>query len=221
MLSAKTIATVKATVPALQQHGEQITTHFYETLFSDYPEVKAYFNQAHQVQGTQPKALANSVLAYASHIDRLEALADALPMIIQKHVALDIRPEHYPLVGECLLRAIKDVLGDAATDDVMSAWAEAYQHLADLLISAEEALYQKHEAQHGGWRGPRNFRVVKKRARKRGYHLILFGAGGPWPDHGFLPGAIYYSTDGSGRPAVAPNLFIIVPAWCRSLSDQR
>lgn len=162
MLSAETIATVKATVPALRDHGETITTHFYQVMFRDYPEMKAYFNQSHQAQGTQPRALANSVLAYAENIDRLEALEATLPKIIQKHVALDIRPEHYPIVGECLLKAIGDVLGDASTQPVMSAWAEAYQHLADLLIEAEESIYQERENLKGGWRGPRRFRVVRK-----------------------------------------------------------
>lgn len=162
MLSKHTMATVKATVPALQQHGEKITTRFYQILFQHYPEVKAYFNQAHQAQGTQPRALANSVLAYAANIDRLEALGDALPTIIQKHVALDIKPEHYPLVGECLIEAFKEVLGDAATGEVISAWGEAYQHLASLLIAAEEDIYKTREAQPGGWRKSRTFRVVRK-----------------------------------------------------------
>lgn len=162
MLSAQTIATVKATVPALQAMGEKITTHFYSIMFRDYPQVRAYFNQAHQAQGTQPRALANSVLAYAANIDRLDALKDALPVIINKHVSLDIRPEHYPIVGTCLLQAIREVLGEAATDDIINAWAEAYGQLADILIAAEEAVYAKHESRPGGWRGPRRFKVVNK-----------------------------------------------------------
>lgn len=162
MLSAQTIALVKATVPVLQQHGEQITRHFYGIMFRDYPAVKAYFNQAHQAAGTQPRALANSVLAYAAHIDRLDALKDALPLIVQKHASLDIRPEQYPIVGSCLLRAIKEVLGEAATDDIINAWAEAYQQLADILIAAEEQVYRNNAAQPGGWRGPREFRVARK-----------------------------------------------------------
>ncbi len=162
MLSPQTISIVKATVPVLQQYGEQITSHFYSIMFRDYPAVKAYFNQAHQAAGTQPRALANSVLAYAAHIDRLDALKDALPAIIQKHASLDIRPEHYPIVGGCLLRAIKEVLGEAATDDIINAWAEAYQQLADILIAAEEQVYREHAASRGGWRGSRAFRVARK-----------------------------------------------------------
>ncbi len=164
MLSPQTIAIIKATVPALQQYGEQITSRFYTIMFGEYPEVKAYFNQTHQAAGTQPRALANAVIAYGTYIDRLEVLKDALPVIIQKHAALDVRPEHYPIVGACLLRAIKDVLGAAATDDIINAWAEAYQQLADILIAAEEQVYSDNAARTGGWRGPRLFRVARKQA---------------------------------------------------------
>lgn len=47
-------------------------------------------------------------------------------VMAQKHVRTQVKPEHYPMVGVSLLQAIKDVLGDAATDDVIEAWKEAY-----------------------------------------------------------------------------------------------
>ncbi len=199
MLSPQTTAIIKATVPVLQQHGETITTHFYGIMFRDYPRVKAYFNQAHQAQGTQPRALANSVLAYAANIDRLDALKDALPVIIHKHVSLDIRPEHYPIVGTCLLQAIREVLGEVATDDIINAWAEAYGQLADLLIAAEEAVYQANESKPGGWRGPRRFRVTRKEPESEVITSFYFEPedGGAIMD--FEPGqylAILFTIDG-------------------------
>lgn len=162
MLDSKTIALIKASVPALQTRGEDITRHFYQIMFRDYPEVKAFFNQTHQAEGTQPRALANAVLAYAAHIDNLGAIAHALPAIIHKHVSLGIRADQYPIVGTCLLRAIGEVLGDAATPELVDAWAKAYGQLADLLIDAEETLYRQIEQQPGGWRGERAFKVVRK-----------------------------------------------------------
>lgn len=162
MLNSSELALIKASVPVLQTRGEEITRHFYQIMFRDYPEVKAFFNQAHQAQGTQPRALAGAVLAYAAHIDRLDAIAGALPTIIHKHVSLGIRPEHYPIVGTCLLQAIGEVLGDAATPELVGAWAKAYGQLADLLIAAEENLYQQLENQNGGWRGARKFIVSRK-----------------------------------------------------------
>lgn len=162
MLSPSTIATVKATVPVLQSHGETLTRHFYAIMFRDHPEVRPFFNPAHQASGTQARALAGAVLAYAQHIDRLEALAGAVPTIVHKHVALGVQPEHYPIVGKCLLQAIREVLGEAATDEVVQAWAQAYGALAQLLIQAEAQVYDTQAGQPGGWRGERAFRVVRR-----------------------------------------------------------
>lgn len=162
MISAQKIAIVKSTVPVLQVHGEALTRRFYGILFREHPEVAPFFNPAHQASGTQARALASAVVAYAQHIDRLEALSGAVPTIVHKHVALGVLPEHYPVVGKCLLQAIGEVLGAAATDDIIAAWGEAYGVLAKILIDAEEAVYEANAAKPGGWRGVRPFRVARK-----------------------------------------------------------
>jgi len=132
MLSVQDRAIVKSTVPLLESGGEALITHFYRMMLSEYPEVRPLFNQAHQASGDQPRALANGVLMYARHIDQLDQLGDLVAKIINKHVALQILPEHYPIVGTCLLRAISEVLGDEiATPEVMSAWGAAYGQLAE------------------------------------------------------------------------------------------
>ena len=165
MLNDAQRAIVKSTVPLLETGGETLTRHFYRIMLGEYPEVRPLFNQAHQASGDQPRALANSVLMYAKHIDRLEALGNLPAQIVHKHVSLQVKPEHYPIVGACLLRAIREVLGaEVATDAVIDAWGAAYQQLADLLIGAEEQTYAAIEAAPGGWRGERAFRVTRKQA---------------------------------------------------------
>lgn len=163
MLSNAQRDLIKATVPLLESGGEALTTHFYGLMLGEFPEVRPLFNQAHQASGDQPRALANGVLMYAKHIDRLEALGPLVAQIVNKHVSLQILPEHYPIVGGCLLRAIREVLGaEIATDAVIEAWAVAYQQLADILIGAEESQYAQSAAAPGGWRGARAFRVARK-----------------------------------------------------------
>ncbi|CCA91233.1 nitric oxide dioxygenase [Novosphingobium sp. PP1Y] len=139
-LSAETKAIVKSTAPALQQHGLAITTRMYERLFID-PDVKAMFDQAAQESGEQPRRLAGAILAYAQNIDKLEALTAPVMRMAARHVETGVKAEHYPLVANALLPAIRDVLGDAATDEVLGAWGEAYWALADILIGKEEVLY--------------------------------------------------------------------------------
>jgi nitric oxide dioxygenase len=139
-MSAETKAIVKSTAPALQQHGLAITTRMYERLFID-PDVKAMFDQAAQESGEQPRRLAGAILAYAQNIDKLEALTAPVMRMAARHVETGVKAEHYPLVANALLPAIRDVLGDAATDEVLGAWGEAYWALADILIAKEEVLY--------------------------------------------------------------------------------
>lgn len=165
MLTAEQTAIVKSTVPLLETGGEALTRHFYAIMLGEHAEVRPLFNQAHQASGAQPRALANSVLMYARHIDDLGALGDLPAQIIQKHVSLQVLPEHYPIVGACLLRAIREVLGaQIATDEVIAAWGAAYRQLADILIGAEGAEYDRLAAAPGGWRGARAFRIAEKRA---------------------------------------------------------
>jgi nitric oxide dioxygenase len=162
MLDTATVQIIKATVPALQIYANDITSHFYPLLFAQHPEVLPFFNQTNQEKGTQPKALANAVIAYGANIDELGNLSDAVSKIVQKHTALGILPQQYDAVGSCLLQAIKAVLGDAATDEVIDAWAKAYGQLANILIAAEESVYTANEQKPGSWRGEREFILVKR-----------------------------------------------------------
>lgn len=163
MLTQKTKDIVKATAPVLAAHGYTIIQRFYRRLFEAHPELKNVFNMAHQEQGQQQEALARAVYAYAENIEDPGSLAAVLRNIANKHASLDVKAEHYPIVGEHLLGAIKDVLGDAATDDIISAWAQAYGNLADVLMGMESELRETRAAQLGGWTGWRTFVVEEKR----------------------------------------------------------
>lgn len=163
MLTQDQLTIIKATVPLLETGGEALTTHFYQMMLNEFTDVRPLFNKTNQTSGAQPRALAHSVLMYAKFIDKLEHLTPMVSTIIHKHASLQILPEHYPIVGTCLLRAIREVLGaEIATDEVIDAWGAAYQQLAGLLIGAEETLYHQQEIAEGGWRGERLFRVARK-----------------------------------------------------------
>lgn len=140
--SAHAIEIVKATAPAIEKHGVDITTAMYARLFRN-AEVKAMFDQAAQESGEQPRRLAAAILAYAKNIDKLGNLGAAVQRMVARHVETGVKPEHYPIVAEALLPAIREVLGaDVATDEVLAAWGEAYWMLADILISAEAQAYE-------------------------------------------------------------------------------
>lgn len=162
MLSQETINIIKSTVPVLEQHGKTITTVFYKNLFNAHPELLNVFNHANQSKGRQQTALANTVYAAAANIDNLGAIIPAVVQIAHKHKSLGITPEQYPIVGYHLLGAIKEVLGDAATPEIIGAWGEAYQVIADAFIGIEKEMYDKAEQTEGGWRTFKEFTIADK-----------------------------------------------------------
>lgn len=162
MLNQRKMDLVKSTVPVLEQYGEKITTRFYQLMFGAHPELLNIFNHANQKQGRQQRALAGAVYAAAMYIDNLEAILPVVNQIAHKHRSLGIKPEHYPIVGKHLILAIKDVLGEQATDEIIDAWTEAYGVIADAFISVEAEMYNEAAHQQGGWDGFRPFIVDRK-----------------------------------------------------------
>lgn len=137
-LSQQTKDIVKSTAPVLKEKGEAITTRMYERMFSNFPHAKPLFK--HQPKN-QNQVLAKAIIGYCENIDNLANFEAALDKIARRHVETLIRPEHYPWVAESLLGAMKDILGDAATDEIITAWGEAFWFWADILIEREKKLY--------------------------------------------------------------------------------
>ncbi|PRA94097.1 NO-inducible flavohemoprotein [Chryseobacterium sp. MYb7] len=153
---------VKDTVPVLKEHGVLLTSHFYARMFQYNPELKNIFNMGNQQNSKQQTALAMAVLMYAEHIEDPSVLLPMVDGIGQKHTSLDIRPEHYDIVGRHLIASIKEVLGLAASVELLDAWTVAYNQLASLMSGREKELYKKHTEQKGGWSGWRPFVVKQK-----------------------------------------------------------
>jgi len=184
-MDARVRELVKATIPVLKEHGVALTTYFYQRLFRHNPELKNIFNQSHNETGKQPVALAMAVLAYAENIDDPSVLAPVITLIANKHASVGIRAEHYPIVGKHLLASIREVLGDAASDELIAAWGVAYGALADVFIDAESKLYDQACNADGGWSGWRSFRIIDKVRESEeitSFHLVPCD-GGPLPGY--------------------------------------
>ena len=155
-LSPEQVNIVKASVPILKALGQELTKNLYQKMLSSYPEVKPFFNESDQKLLRQPKILAFALLKYAENIENLEPLTGFVQQIVTKHVGLQVKPEHYPIVGTCLLNTMENMLGELATPEFLQAWATAYGNLARLLINAEDTCYQKQP-----WNGFKEFTIEK------------------------------------------------------------
>lgn len=184
-LSAAARPLIQASVPVLREHGLAVTRHFYRLLFDENPELKNLFNMGNQANGSQQTSLATAVLAYAANIDDTTALEPVIARIAHKHASVGITPEHYPIVGRNLLRAIAELLGAAATPELLLAWEEAYGLLADQLILAEKRLYGESRTTPGDFRELLVSEVRRENAEVASFHLTTPSGESPGT---FVPG---------------------------------
>lgn len=168
MLSESSAAVVAATLPAVQAHGEAITGRFYRRMFDAHPELLDIFNRGNQATGQQKAALAAAVVAYAEHLTGGSSMpwGPILDRIAHKHASLGITATQYTIVGRHLLGAVGEVLGDAVTPEVATAWDEVYWLLACELIAREARLYTVAGVPEDGsvWR---SWRVAERTAETR------------------------------------------------------
>ncbi len=112
--------------------GETFVTAFYERLFTNYPQTRAFFASTDMKE--QRKKLLGALALVIQNLRKPEVLASALRGLGQRHVAYGVRPEHYPIVGAVLLDTFADVVGERWTPTYHDAWAQAYEAVCALML---------------------------------------------------------------------------------------
>lgn len=112
---------------------EKAAELFYAKLFDLDPTLKPMFKGDMVEQGRKLTAMLNTV------VSKLNNLADIVPAVQdlgKRHVAYNVKDEHYDTVAAALLWTLGAGLGDAFTADVKAAWTEAYTILATAMKDA-------------------------------------------------------------------------------------
>jgi nitric oxide dioxygenase len=183
------VEVIKATLPLIGAHIDDITGRFYEGLFAAHPALlRNLFNRGNQVSGAQQRALAASIATFATHLvdPDLPHPADLLSRIGHKHASLGVTADQYPIVHEHLFAAIVAVLGaDTVSAVVAAAWDRVYWMMAETLIALEHELYDAAGVAAGDVY--RRARVISRVADPAGAVLITVRPlAGPLGD--FVPG---------------------------------
>jgi hemoglobin-like flavoprotein len=105
----------------------------YDHLFELDPSLRPLFNGD---MARQRSMLAIAIATLVQGLSTPDTIIPAVREMGRRHVAYGVRPEHYATVGEALLWALGQALGDDFTPETKEAWAKAYDLIASTMIEA-------------------------------------------------------------------------------------
>ena len=120
----------------VKPRASEFVSSFYENLFTDYPAAKPLF--AHSNMSEQGNKLLASLVFVVENLKKPGALTEALKGLGARHVKYGALPEHYPLVGNTLLKTFGQYLGDQWTPEAKQAWADAYGVITEVMLDGAD-----------------------------------------------------------------------------------
>jgi len=139
-MTSEKIRLLKSSFAQVEGIADTASGLFYGRLFEVAPGVKPLFKNDMQAQG---RMLLSAIGLVVRGLENPSAIAPAVKAMGERHVRYGALPEHYPVVGECLLWTLEQGLGEAFTPELKQAWAEAYGVLSGLMIDAQKAAVQR------------------------------------------------------------------------------
>ena len=132
-MTPEQIIIVQATFGTVLPFADETAESFYGRLFELDPSLRAMFNNDLE---SQRRKLISSLVLVIKNLQRPEVFLHKIQNLGRAHVGYGVRSHHYDLVGEALLYAIAQRLGEDFTFEVKAAWVEAYNLLANAMQTA-------------------------------------------------------------------------------------
>jgi len=107
---------------------------FYEKLFAAAPGIRHLFKKDVTAQGDKLMLMLTYVV---SHLDKLEDVIPDITALGARHHAYGAKPEHYDVVGNCLIETLKDGLAEKWNTELQQAWLTAFNIIKSAMLEAQ------------------------------------------------------------------------------------
>lgn len=131
-ITATQIQLVQDSFAKVAPIADQAAEIFYNKLFEYDPSLRKLFKGDMSEQGR--KLMATLGVAVKSLTD-LNGLVPVLQKLAERHIDYGVKAEDYTPVGNALLFALKQGLGDDFTPDVRAAWVETFRLVSQTMKS--------------------------------------------------------------------------------------
>lgn len=128
-------AALKASWAMIARHGDAVPGFFYAWLFTTNPHLREYFPMS---MAGQRDRLVGALGRIVSAVDQLDSVVPFVQELGRDHRRFDVKPDHYPAVGQALLATLEHFLGPSWTPELAQDWAAAYDLVSATMIDAAE-----------------------------------------------------------------------------------
>jgi len=108
---------------------------FYNRLFEIAPGIKHMFTTDPKEQA---RKLMNMVTLIVTKLQKLDEILSEIKNLASRHGKYGAKPEHYAVVGECLLWTLEKGLGEKWNNETKEAWVKVYSVLAEAMITNQQ-----------------------------------------------------------------------------------
>ena len=134
-MTERQILLVKNSWSYIVTDSEQAGQLFYSRLFEVAPGVKHMFTSDPKEQS---RKLMNMVTLIVTKLQKLDEIINEIKNLAQRHGKYGAKPEHYAVVGECLLWTLEQGLGDKWNSETKDAWVKVYGVLSEAMITNQK-----------------------------------------------------------------------------------
>lgn len=128
-------AALKDSWALVAKSGDEVPLFFYSHLFLSHPDLRSMFPIS---MSAQRDRLVGALGRIVSNADQVDQVAPFIQQLGRDHRRFAVMTEHYPAVGASLLATLRHFLGPAWNERLATEWAEAYNLIATVMLTAAE-----------------------------------------------------------------------------------
>ncbi|MCW5756511.1 MAG: hypothetical protein KIT54_04665 [Phycisphaeraceae bacterium] len=132
-VDAGVIERLRSSYRLVRRQDLEFARVFYAKLFEAAPGVRAMFPQDLELQSRKLTMALDTIVA---NLENPEANSHLLAQMGKRHAGYGARPEHYHLVIETMVAAMRAVLGAQADERVLDEWRMALRLIGKQMIDA-------------------------------------------------------------------------------------
>jgi nitric oxide dioxygenase len=125
------IRLVRSSWSTIAQNADEFTSRFYAHLFLIDDSAARLFTGVDMPAQRRKVAQTFGVLVEA--LDNLDSVIPAVVALGARHAGYGVEPRHFESVGEALVLAMSETLGDGFTLEVRDAWVTVYTGVVSVM----------------------------------------------------------------------------------------